>query len=316
MPDTRPNILRHPWKWTRWFRETRPKDEIEGYKFWGPVAAAVTATELIGAFSGKLVDPGKAPWHTISSTIGHLEDLHPWVGLLVVGVIALTGFYAVIYVTKEPAPGTTVSGHETTPLVVRRFRWFRYGWPTVIVLEALACYLGHGHWYFRGEYGLSYLIYLSFLVLGILIPLILASRWLKKHVKFPTLFATMRYLRAESQLSAALVMAGLGILVIHLALYPWPNLAREPATFAGRTKGNAQKFATKKLRAERQLNSATAGKKQELTFLSASKQVQDGREAWAVYFIDPNLVDAKACVVTVRFTTASLGSECLKPVHP
>jgi hypothetical protein len=43
-----------------------------------------------------------------------------------------------------------------------------------------------------------------------------------KDVPFPTLFATMQALERRVRLAAVVFAAGIAILLIHLALYPWP----------------------------------------------------------------------------------------------
>jgi len=272
-----PSAWHHPVQHLRWKWSRASDDEKQGYKFWGPVALAITATELGGVFSKTMKNWG-APWHTISSTIGHLEDMRPWFGVIVVAAIGISVFYAYIYALQgEPAPA------DTTPIAVgvprSRFT-FRYGWPTVLVLTGVTSFIGYET--LHGDYELSYVIYGASLFFGVLVPLGL-SRWAHKEVNFPSLFATMRYLRARFLFAAAFLFAWIGVAIVHLALYPWPNLAREPATYAGRTATSARAAASHVV-AER------------WTFSVARRDVENGREVWRVYFVDGK---GPACVVTV-----------------
>ena len=274
-----PNPWRHPWKHLRWKWSQASDDEKQGYKFWGPVAVAITATELGGVFSKSMKRWG-APWHTISSTIGHLEDMHPWFGVIVVATIGLSVFYAYIYAIQSgaaPSPATTTPIKVSVPR--SRFT-FRYGWPTVLVLTGLTSWIGYET--LHGDYELSYVIYSASLVFGILLPLAL-TRWAHKDVNFPSLFATLRYLRVRFLFLAAFLFAWIGVAIVHLALYPWPNLAREPAKYAGRTATSAQAAASHVV-------------DDRWAFSVARRDVDNGREVWRVYFVDGK---GPACVVTV-----------------
>src|SRR6185312_5818369 len=53
--------------------------EKNGYRFWGPVVAAILAAEVLGALADWLHRRSilEVKWPTISSTVGHLETLSP-----------------------------------------------------------------------------------------------------------------------------------------------------------------------------------------------------------------------------------------------
>ena len=44
-------------------------------------------------------------------------------------------------------------------------------------------------------------------------------------VPFPTLFKTVKYLQRRVHVLATVLVAGLTVLAVHLALYPWPDIA-------------------------------------------------------------------------------------------
>src|SRR5207247_1946484 len=75
--------------------------EAWGYAVWGTVGLVIAVPEITAA-----ADAG-VPFPTISGTVGHLEVRWTWVAVIVVGVIAASGFQAVRYVwsrKEEPAP--------------------------------------------------------------------------------------------------------------------------------------------------------------------------------------------------------------------
>jgi hypothetical protein len=240
-------------------------EELHGYAFWGPVALAVLVTELlgtgwvgwVGSFDG---------WPTISTTVGHLQDLNSNWGLPVVGLIGIAAFYAMAYETRPTSEGKT-------ELLLLRGR-LRYGWPLVFGVTALATVIAYALG--ADRFQLGYALYGSLALFGIVVPLLLVH-FKSRHVVFPTLFFTFKCLRDRFRWVAACVAAGLAILVIHLALYPWPNLAREPAKFAGST-GIAARLS-----AERALKAASATTP-DLVYSTRTRSVSDGRDAWFIYF--------------------------------
>lgn len=263
--------------------------ELHGYAYWGPVALAITVVEILGALSKTFRN--WIPWPTISGTVGHIEDLDGRWGLAVVTVVMAAAFYAISYHGEAAPTGTK-------PLL--RFGPFklRYGWPLVFLITGgIGAVVGEGS--SANKMHLGYTIYGCFAVFGIAIPMLLIWRD-SDRVVFPNLFYTFRKLRERFPPLAFAVTAGLAILVIHLALYPWPNLAREPASYAGLNAFHARSQAEQALR--------TAKNPQVLPGLVYSTQgrgISHGHNAWFVYF---NLVTGgnstyTGCVVEVTDAT-------------
>ena len=68
---------------------------------------------------------------------------------------------------------------------------------------------------------------------GVIVPSVLAY-WSAKDVPFPTLTRTIANLGTPLHFVAMLVLAGLVVLLIHLAFYPWPDVFRQSPTPASR----------------------------------------------------------------------------------
>jgi hypothetical protein len=62
-----------------------------GYIVWGTLGAVVGIIELLAAFD-------KEPlWHTLSSTVGGLQEDHSWVGIFVLGGIVVIAVRILFY---------------------------------------------------------------------------------------------------------------------------------------------------------------------------------------------------------------------------
>jgi hypothetical protein len=73
------------------------------------------------------------------------------------------------------------------------------------------------------KYDLGYVIYGCLGFFGVVVPSAVAYA-LDKDAPFPTFFWTVARLQRRAHWVATLVVAGLAVLVFHLALYPWPDL--------------------------------------------------------------------------------------------
>src|SRR5438270_314617 len=69
--------------------------ERRGYAVWIPIGVVIGVFEILGALAAILHD--SIPWPTISSTVGHLEELWPEFAVVVVGLITVIAFHAVAY---------------------------------------------------------------------------------------------------------------------------------------------------------------------------------------------------------------------------
>ncbi len=188
-----------PWTWwlvvkAKWDAgDPLTKQQKRGFAFWAPVGLAIGAVELAGALSGAFRN--FIPWPTISSTIGHIEEVASWVGVIVVAVIAMVAYFAVTHglaVTRGIDPEQQTDHGRLLPpnvdmsqiqnvRVKRRFLAFRYDWIFVFAATAVVAFLVNRLWS-DDKLVLGYSIYGSFLVFGILFPTVLL-RW--AHLSTP-----------------------------------------------------------------------------------------------------------------------------------
>jgi hypothetical protein len=263
--------------------------EKRGYWFWGPVALVIFVTEVLGMGKFETFDK----WPTISTTIGDLQDRNSLWGLPVVALVTLAAFYAIAY--ERPADDAE---RDEFKLLDRQFATrhleLRYTASFVLICTLLSVVVALS--FFTEKIERGWIIYGTLAIVAIVIPLVLALLPSPRDVAFPNLFYTFACLRGRWRAATAVVVAGLAILVLHLALYPWPDLARE------------HKEALKAL-------SSTPNVKTALAFSTVQRSVASGENAWHVYFHD--LVDGvrvhKGCFVVVSKGRAGVASpDCLR----
>jgi hypothetical protein len=99
---------------------------------------------------------------------------------------------------------------------------------------------------------------------------------------------------------------GLAILVIHLALYPWPDITRESTSYAGLSARAAQSKAVKRIKDLRAEMPA-------LRYSTQTRGIAEGKDAWLVFFTPANGSGAapySGCVVAVRSDGVTTSGEC------
>ncbi|MCW3037597.1 MAG: hypothetical protein JWM17_2909 [Actinobacteria bacterium] len=206
------------------------RSEVWGYVVWGAMALVIAIPEITAAVDHKV------PWPTISGMTGHLEYRWSWVALIVVALIVFAAFHSVTYrwslpgdlatqanqrkLRRTPAGRLTraldeSSGSEKDELSTR---WLLIAFAVVAVGGLLAARLKP-----HGKFFLGYVLYGLIAVVWVVVPNVLAF-WFAKDVAFPTLFRTVAYLERRLHFVAVILLVGYVILLIHLALYPWPNI--------------------------------------------------------------------------------------------
>ena len=289
------------WRWRLYGPVEGP--ERRGYWFWLPIIFLVLLLEVLAAVSSSVRDA--IPWPTISSTVGHLEKRWDWVAVIVVGLITIIAFHVFAYRSQQREEGRafrrvqpTLDDPAATP-EPRHIDWYTPVF--VVIVEAVAIVLAIV--FGAGKYQLGYVIYGVLAVVGIVIPSILSFSS-NRIVGFPTMFFTVDKLRHRLHFVAIAIIAGLSILAVHLAFYPWPDITHESASFAGLTADKARTKAEQGLK-------ATANHKPGLVYSTQSRAVVDGSDVWLVYF-RPASGTGATCVVTVtKKDRVSASPECL-----
>jgi hypothetical protein len=178
-----------------------------GYAVWGAVGVVIAVPEIWAAAVGT------APWPTVSGTVGHLEDLWHPTAVFVVALIVIAAALATGYGRLD----------DRAPTVALAGEWWPYVYLGGAVLfsvgaSLIAAELVNGS---EGRFVLGYVIYGLIGFFFLFLPAVLG--WMLV-VPFPSLITTLRDLERRVPVVALLVLAGLVILLIHLALYPWPDV--------------------------------------------------------------------------------------------
>jgi hypothetical protein len=282
-----------------------------GYRFWGLVVVVILAVEGAGAIRGSrwyeehvLEHHSWAtiPWTTISGMVGHLEELFPGTAVFVVAIIAPVAFYALAPLPPPPKATRTELGRvHFGSREPARIPWYS-AW-AVFVPSALVGFLAVH--FFEDDFVRAYCIYGALFALGIVIPSVLLLFHLEPG--FTSLFVTIGALRVRSDRRARLatiaLTAGLAILAIHLAFYPWPDITKEPVQYAGLKAREARSKAIAIVK------SAPQGAA--LVYSTQARDVVNNEEAWTVFFratdptnpgcvviVQQDKVDARACGIT------------------
>jgi hypothetical protein len=177
------------------------------------------------------------PWPSLSDTITHLDALWPPTAVIVVAVIVIVAFYFVRVPVSPPGSlahaggglgrgtvagvGRTYNGRlSKTPADISPVPALAYVPLALAAIAAgsiIAAVTSGDFWV------LGYVIYGLIAIFLVIIPNVLAY-WFAREVPRPTLLATITSLERRWRPAAVVVLAGLVILLLHLALPPWPDL--------------------------------------------------------------------------------------------
>ena len=195
-----------------------------GYAVWGSVALVIAIPEVIAAAWNK------ATWPTISGTIGHLEEIWSPTAIIVVAGIVVIAVQAAkamrtdgVRTVRGPAPAPTPPQSRRAEILYGVFAFLGVLGPAVVALVLRSDTSRHTKWI------LGYVVYGLVAVVCIGFPSALAY-WGGKDVPFPGLFRTLADLERRWHWAAIIVLAGLAVLLIHLALYPWPDVPHHNPT--------------------------------------------------------------------------------------
>jgi hypothetical protein len=192
--------------------------ELAGYAVWGATGAVIAVPEIWAA-----VDSDHVPWPTISGTVGYIEYWHTWVAVVIIGVLVWAVFHAVKYAGGVAGGRRTPGGRIT--MGTARTTSLRAVLAALYYVVAVGCVIG-ASWTVSSvrphdKHLLGEVLYGSIGLFGVVIPGTVALVW-RQDVPFPTLFWTIQKLEDRVRPVAVLFAAGITVLLVHLALYPWP----------------------------------------------------------------------------------------------
>jgi hypothetical protein len=195
--------------------------ELWGYGVWGAMGLVIAVPELWAAIGGHSV-----VWPTISGTVGYLEYWHTWVAVIVVAVLVWAAFHAIQHEARRAQAQPAVAAYRTPGGRVSRKPPHAHTVPAVLYFAvALAFVVGLSLWSYldrpRDKYRLGEVMYGSIAFFWMIVPAAIAFLD-GRDVPFPTLFATIQALERRARIVAIVFAGGITILLVHLALYPWP----------------------------------------------------------------------------------------------
>jgi hypothetical protein len=203
--------------------------EARGYLVWGVATAVVAVPELTAALWEH------SPWPTISTTVGQLELHHGAIAIIPVVLIVLTSSHVYAprqsrHVTMELgiplARGRTAGNRRTRQGGSPSSMGLPYLYATLAFMLVPACiavWLFHNHTV-SSLLAVGLILWLPVGLVCVVIPSILAHYW-AKDVPFPRLWDTVGALEDRLHWLAVTLLALLVVLLLHLAFYPWPNIA-------------------------------------------------------------------------------------------
>ena len=201
-----------------------------GYGFWLFMGLVFGVPE---SWAG-LANP---PWPALSDTITHLDALWPPTAVIVVALIVFVAYYFVRVPVSQAGSlaytqgglgrgtgagvGRTYAGRlSRTPADISPVPALIYvplALAAIAIGSVIAAVASGDFWV------LGYVIYGLIAIFLVIIPNVLAY-WFAREVPWPTLLATVTALERRWRPAAVVALAGLVILMLHLALPPWPDL--------------------------------------------------------------------------------------------
>jgi len=215
------------------------------YWVWGSAGLVIAIPEISAAVSGRV------PWPTISATVGHLEARWAWVAIIVVGLIVFGAFRATELVLSPALPGRPLPGEELPGqglpegpertkggrLIVAPRRqpdesdrpvspyWLLVGAVIAVAVLVVGVVVAVQRPQ-NNRFLVGYVLYGLIAAFWIVLPSVLAGLF-RREVPFLGLFQTVGQLDRigrHGHLVVLVILGGLAVLLIHLALYPWPAI--------------------------------------------------------------------------------------------
>ncbi len=217
----------------------QPGDALHnGRELKTPFRRGIVVWSVIGLILGipELLGSNIDTWfYSISRSVGHIEILWGGTRAVVVALIALAAAHALLYrdrttslfrgkpnsVQRGSLGHLIKSGRAETEDEVATWLWWLWVIAAVgIIVAGFLVPFTNDDPYSRG-----YVIYGSITLFFYVIPNVYA--YFTGKAAFTTLFATVKKLEGAGKrpIVTMIIIAGLAVLMFHLALYPWPSLA-------------------------------------------------------------------------------------------
>jgi hypothetical protein len=195
--------------------------ERNGYIVWGLATVFAVVPEIFAAASKQ------SPWPTISSTIGHLEYSASWVALIVVAVIVFVGYNLLTQMSRTaPLKARGTYGRRLGKLPLLKAQSKKDLPQLAVVVSPLLVLVG-GLLTAKAapddKFVMGYVVSSLAATCFVLLPSAVAYV-AKRDTPFAPFFTTVRYLERRASWTGIVVAIGLVILLIHLALFPWPGV--------------------------------------------------------------------------------------------
>jgi len=179
---------------------------------------------------------GTPPWPSLSDTVAHLDAIWPPTAVIVVALIVFVAYYFVRVPVSRAGSlvydhggfgrgagaglGRTYNGRlSKTPADISPVPALIYiplALAAITAGSVIAAVASGDYWV------LGYVIYGLIAIFLVIIPNVLAY-WFAREVPWPTLLTTVTDLERRWRPVAVVILAGLVILIFHLALPPWPD---------------------------------------------------------------------------------------------
>jgi hypothetical protein len=193
-----------------------------GFVVWAVIGLVLAIPEILGSN----VDSW---FYSISRSVGHFEELWGGTRAIVVALIAVAAVHSILYRDRN-----------TSLLRAKNLKRTDYGhlvkeekeegeadwlfWVLVIVAVGIAAGAALVPVTKADPYSRGYVIYGSIAFFFFIIPNMYA--YFSGRAAFATLFAIVHKLSDRWRpIVTMIIIAGLAVLIFHLALYPWPSIA-------------------------------------------------------------------------------------------